>query len=275
MLASIANLASQLEELQLIQCSLLPGELFTFILPSDDTAIWDSLLESVSSPLEADAPLPAQARFEIKLTGAKVWFEIELPRNYPDAGTKPQISIKGEDISRSEQEHWQDVVREKMAGFNVNEFLVYQLISILIPMVHDDMESTSKVSLDLPPTTSLPTPKPYHALLTSHHLISPNKRRSLQQWSSELSISGFAKVGYPGVIYAEGMQENVEELQWLALKVRFIEALGKENRDTGKLLLPKWMEFEKVGQVVEEMRNRGREEYITEMGIGSVGLGGP
>ncbi|KAG1738668.1 uncharacterized protein EDB91DRAFT_1054485, partial [Suillus paluster] len=43
-----------------------------------------------------------------------------------------------------------------------------------------------------------------------------------------LSISGFAKVGYPGIIYTEGAQENVEEfvanvksMQWLALRVRF------------------------------------------------------
>ncbi|EKM61812.1 uncharacterized protein PHACADRAFT_56794, partial [Phanerochaete carnosa HHB-10118-sp] len=62
----------------------------------------------------------------------------------------------------------------------------------------------------------------YHALLTSHHLISPTKRRNMQQWSAQLHVSGFAKVGYPSVIYCEGSQDQIEQfianikaMQWL------------------------------------------------------------
>lgn len=116
----------------------------------------------------------------------------------------------------------------------------------------------------------------YHALLTSHHLISPNKRRSLQSWSASLLIAGFAKVGYPGVIYAQGQRENVEEfvanikaMQWLALKVRFIEPL--EGEPVVSAPEKRWNEFQKVGEVVEEMRRIGREQFIVEMGIGSAG----
>lgn len=123
----------------------------------------------------------------------------------------------------------------------------------------------------------------YHALLTSHHLISPNKRRSLHQWSNELSLTGFAKVGHPGVIYCEGEQAHVEEfvanvkaMQWLALRVRFIEPLAEAGKleDHGKSISDErrhWSEFEKVGEVVEEMRRLGREQYVVEMGIGSAG----
>jgi hypothetical protein len=87
-----------------------------------------------------------------------------------------------------------------------------------------------------------------------------------------LSISGFAKVGYPGIIYAEGVQSNVEEfvanvkaMQWLALRVRFIEPVG------GAKFESYWVEFQKVGEVVEEMKRIGREEFILEVGIGSAG----
>jgi len=48
----------------------------------------------------------------------------------------------------------------------------------------------------------------------------------LTQWSSELSLFGFAKIGQPDLIYAKGDKENVgefvrnvREMQWL---VRFI-----------------------------------------------------
>lgn len=117
----------------------------------------------------------------------------------------------------------------------------------------------------------------YHALFTSHHLISPTKRRNLQQWSSSLSISGFAKVGYPGVIYAEGIYENVQDLvddikamQWLALRLRFMEPAPGGS---GYANIPQrqWKEFQKVGEVTEEMRRIGREKYVVEMGIGSAG----
>jgi acylphosphatase len=106
--------------------------------------------------------------------------------------------------------------------------------------------------------------------------VSPNKRRSLQQWSSSLSVKGFAKVGYPGIIYAQGLEENIEEfvhniksMQWLALRVRFVEPLP-----LGEVVHPDkpWLELEKVGEVLEYMRLIGREKCIVEMGIGSAGF---
>ncbi|KAJ4490056.1 hypothetical protein J3R30DRAFT_3418468 [Lentinula aciculospora] len=118
----------------------------------------------------------------------------------------------------------------------------------------------------------------FHALFTSHHLVSATKRRNLQQWSSALSLSGFAKVGYPGIIYAEGTQESVREyvdnvraMQWLALRLRFIEPVPK---DAGLVKSSpsrrRWSEFQKVGDDMEEMRRIGREKYVVEMGIGSA-----
>lgn len=89
-------------------------------------------------------------------------------------------------------------------------------------------------------------------------------------------ITGFAKVGYPGVIYAQGQRENIEEfvanikaMQWLALRVRFVESLEGETATVDQER--KWSEFQKVGEVVEEMRRIDREKFVVEMGIGSAG----
>lgn len=65
-------------------------------------------------------------------------------------------------------------------------------------------------------------------------------------------------------------------MQWLALRVRFVEPLTDkeelEDRDrSGSDERRHWSEFEKVGEVVEEMRRLGREQYVVEMGIGSAG----
>jgi len=60
--------------------------------------------------------------------------------------------------------------------------------------------------------------------------------------------------------------DNVKGMQWLGLKVRFVEQLDHPN-----MTRRRWIEFQKVGEVVEEMRRIGREKYVVEMGIGSLG----
>lgn len=170
---------------------------------------------------------------------------------------------------------------------------VFELVSThLLPRLHaalnpppadNQAPSPSTPSAD-PPTVHADTQEPewYHALFTSHHLVSPTKRRSLQQWSASLSLAGFAKVGHPGVIYCEGALAQVEEfvsnvkaMQWLALRLRFIEPLPdefKRGTQPGDERRRRWVEFEKVGEVVDEMRRLGREKYVVEMGIGSAGI---
>lgn len=155
----------------------------------------------------------------------------------------------------------------------------------LLPLLHAEFDNesappghevaTSNINIVTP---SSPRPH-YHTLLTSHHLISPQKRRSLHQWSSDLRIRGFAKVGYPGIIYAEGARDDVEEfvgnvraMQWLALRVRFVEPVAEgPTEGENDELKARWVEFEKVGEVVREMKRVGKEEFVMEMGIGSAG----
>ncbi|KAG1902693.1 uncharacterized protein F5891DRAFT_978580 [Suillus fuscotomentosus] len=247
-------LDSQLQELQLIQHSLLPGESFSFALPPEDSRIWTSLLHSFNTAASTTtlssllSPVP-QVKFEVKAADARIFFEVQFPERYPedsdvDTARVPFISVNGEGISRDEA--------SPLAGL-----------------------CSGEISREQQSTNRLPEKADYHALLTSHHLVSPTKRRSLQRWSSELSISGFAKVGYPGVIYAQGSQENIQEfvanvkcMQWLALRVRFVEPIDLANDKNHR----GWTEFQKVGEVVEEMKRRGRDKYITEMGIGSSAL---
>ena len=80
------------------------------------------------------------------------------------------------------------------------------------------------------------------------------------------------------MIYCEGAQSSVEEfvgnvkaMQWLALRVRFVELLPGTSVAAETSERRRWVEFEKVGEVVQEMKRIGRESYVVEMGIGSAG----
>ncbi|GLB43703.1 putative protein of unknown function (DUF1115) [Lyophyllum shimeji] len=273
------SLTKQLEELQLIRCSLLPDEVLLFL---DDHDTWTNLVaaQTDAATISRDQRPTSAARVQVKVDAAKISFVVGIPLNYSGniAEAAPMFTVKGDEISRLEHDRWQRVIEESLKEIGDTEYPIYQLLSShLLPLVHEALELRGFQD-PVGPTDATPvSPCPIcHALLTSHHLISPNKRRSLQNWSASLSISGFAKVGYPGVIYAQGQKENVEEfvanikaMQWLALKVRFVEELpdGETTIEEER----RWKEFQKVGEVVEEMRRLGREQFIVEMGIGSAG----
>ncbi|KAJ7146412.1 hypothetical protein C8R44DRAFT_757371 [Mycena epipterygia] len=255
----------QLEELQLIQFTLLPEEVLTFL--DEEGPIWSRLLYDYAGDSQPGALPATPPRIQVKPHHSKIWLEAQFPA--ADSVDIPRVSIKGENITRSEQESWQSIIHEKMDEIAASDFPVYQLLCLhLLPLLHDQMPAELEAP---PPANDVPSER-FHALFTSHHLISPKKRRALQQWSSSLAVTGFAKVGYPGVIYAQGERSSVEEfvanvkaMQWLALRLRFLEPLPAGGGEEAQ----GWTEFEKIGEAVNAMRRLGREDWIVEMGIGS------
>lgn len=139
--------------------------------------------------------------------------------------------------------------------------------------IKKNLEAQANDSLKQPPSSTRDE-EPYLALFTSHHLISPQKRRSMKQWSSSLHLHGFAKIGYPGVIYVEGAKCDVEEfvssvkaMQWLNLRLRVIQSIGSKVEPGGSDSTRSWEEIEKMGDVVDEMKRRGGEEHLMELGM--------
>ncbi|GBE77610.1 hypothetical protein SCP_0104900 [Sparassis crispa] len=293
-----STLSGQLEELHLLRCSLLPGESLTFD-PSEDTDHWCELLDAYAEdPEQVTARAPSTlplARFAVQLEEANVWFDVELPAAYraatgaadaenPDAPVLPRVSVKSLYLAREEQARWQAAVQEAMVEVRDSEYPVYDLISThLLPLLHAELEVDGEPGGSTAPAPSkLPEDETdnrrYHALLTSHHLVAPSKRRALHAWAAELALAGFAKLGHPGVLYCSGTHGAVTEfvrrvkaLQWLALRVRFIEPLTQSGVEESYQKGGRWIEFEKVGEVVAEMRRLGRERFVVEMGIGSAG----
>ena len=129
-----AHLQKQLEELNLLQCSLMPGETLHFVSANTDDTPWPDLLaaysESGPSTEPGDNLIASPACFQLRVDSASVWFEIELPLGYPPSAehpraehTLPQVSVRGDQISRSEHERWQAVVKEKMQEVRDSEYV--------------------------------------------------------------------------------------------------------------------------------------------------------
>lgn len=112
-------LSHQLEEIQLIQCSLLPNELFTLVLSENDKEEWLTLLQGVSfGPSDTDTRSESiihpssPCRFKLEVLGVPLHFEIEIPKDYPL--TLPLVYVRGDSIERLLQEKWQAIVSEKL-----------------------------------------------------------------------------------------------------------------------------------------------------------------
>jgi hypothetical protein len=154
----------------------------------------------------------------------------------------------------------------------VRRYPLFELFTAhLLPLLHDlpgPAEPAAAPAAEPAPADA----ERFHALLTSHHLKAPSKRRALAGWAAQHALAGFAKLGHPGVLYVSGARAGVDvfvrdtkALQWLALRVRFVEPAPPGELEPG------WAELEKVGEVVEWMRARGLERFVVEMGIGSAG----
>ena len=89
-----------------------------------------------------------------------------------------------------------------------------------------------------------------------------------------MRLVGFAKVGHPGIMYAEGQRDQlldwlreVKSWQWLALRVRIaVEPLEHCAENTERH--GEWTEYEKISDSLEWLRMRGRENVLLDIGMG-------
>ena len=116
------TIAKQLEEFQLIQCSLIPGEHFFF---KDDEDAWNELLAAHNAADTIFIPENlSPARIHVLLdrcgTGKAICLEAQIPHLYAGnlaAHCLPLFSIRGDGVSRLNQEQWKDVIRQKLQEF--------------------------------------------------------------------------------------------------------------------------------------------------------------
>lgn len=130
-------------------------------LPPDDRDEWQALLRDYAELLEPaqgrDAGWrPAAAcRFEVRIRDVPLWFEVELPRGYPEHDA-PAVYVRGDAIDRAEQERWQTIVRDKMDELKAEE-------TEYVTYVHFQMEFLIIIQISSPKpllTNSSPSPPP-------------------------------------------------------------------------------------------------------------------
>lgn len=150
----------------------------------------------------------------------------------------------------------------------------YMISTHFLPVLQEHALETTENRPAKAATSTQVTYQPGHLLFTSHHLLSPTKRRLLSSLSSSHHLKGFGKVGYPGIIYAQGDLPDLEDFarevkswQWLALKLRVLEVDTTDDKQTrpGRC---EWQEVTKIGEALEWLKAVGKDYLLTDSGFG-------
>lgn len=287
------------DELEIIRASLLPSEELIYLSPHTSTWLSAPADGSSTDPKLEDPSTPFL--LEIKSSASSYRIHIEILKQDYYSRKNVKLQIKSSEMGREEALGWGMWVEERLdeswdEGVETSFPLYHVLTTHLLPNLQDHSDSHPTPAPINPSTTHshshstrvTSTYTPSHILFTSHHLLAPSKRRNLSSLSSSLRLQGFAKVGHPGLIYAEGDLEDLEEFgrevkgwQWLNLRMRVLEEdetgegkgkgkMGGTGQEEGRRK-GEWMELGKVGEAVDYLRERGKERLLLDIGIGAGG----
>jgi hypothetical protein len=111
-----------------------------------------------------------------------------------------------------------------------------------------------------------------------HHIIGTAKRQCIAQWSKQLGINGWARIGYPGILILEGPECTVElmvrllqRLRWKLMVVRGEERIelpsGAASLDAARVIPSHGViEVLDTSDIADRCRAAGIEElFLTSM----------
>ncbi|KAH0269724.1 DUF1115-domain-containing protein, partial [Aureobasidium melanogenum] len=185
--------------------------------------------------------------------------EFSLPDTYPDT-QKPHVYLScGGDVGTSTRKRARaklaEIVEEQETGMEMLDLIV-TLFTEYLPELTEAKSHTDQHQ-DKEGNHQQHTSKIKRVVIWSHHLLATSKRKDIQAWSKELSLSGFSRPGHPGSIFVEGDEDQVDEfvrrlkqLRWQALQVRGEETADKRICGPGDGVL----EVEGLGDIAEALK---------------------
>ena len=161
------------------------------------------------------------------------------------------IALKCEEISSEEKKSIMNQIQEISNNANDEETL-YVLFQTGIDKCTEMVESARKTRLFIQNEMlqqKIELEKLYQQsqipilgrrMIFSHHIIADSKRSAVCNWAAELKLSGFSKIGWPGLILVEGDEENckiyVQSLQRLRWKMLVVRGEQQVKGDMGQSL---------------------------------------
>ncbi|KAI4729169.1 DUF1115-domain-containing protein [Aureobasidium sp. EXF-10728] len=185
--------------------------------------------------------------------------EFSLPDTYPDP-QRPHVYLScGGDVATSTRKRARaklaQLVEEQEPGMEMLDLIVTLFTEYLSELT--EVTSSTEQQQDKEGGSHQHASRIKRVVIWSHHLLATSKRKDVQAWSKELSLSGYSRPGHPGSIFVEGDEDQVDEfvrrlkqLRWQALQVRGEETADKRICGPGDGVL----EVEGLGEIAEALK---------------------
>ncbi|KAF0696150.1 Aste57867_13066 [Aphanomyces stellatus] len=197
---------------------------------------------------------------------------LSFPKDYP---TEPlEMELQCPTLPRSSKQAIVNCLQQlaqECAG-DVCTLQIYQEALTMLEEIHSEMAAAS-LPPEQPPIDRIPLVVVSSVIgrraIYFHHIIAPGKRQVVKDWAKELGLGGFAKIGWPGVIIAEGIEAYVAEyvkrlqhLRWKQMVVR-----GEQTDGARKLSTP-FVELTDMSDLATRCHDVGLSElFLTTMKI--------
>ncbi|EPS35450.1 hypothetical protein H072_11134 [Dactylellina haptotyla CBS 200.50] len=206
--------------------------------------------------------------------------EFTLPSGYPSTSRPAVYLTCGDTVDTRARKETRSVLAtlvneicEDGAGNEVLDIIIQRFVDeIATPNTHDSSITMAAQEASTQRDQAVIYKR---VVIWSHHLLSTAKRKDIISWSAELRLAGFSRPGYPGGIFVEGEEGDVDEfvsrlkgLKWQALQIRGVE-VGKERvLGEGRGVT----EVGGLGEVVDGLKDEGcRNMFLDGMRIGVGG----
>ncbi|KAL4199825.1 hypothetical protein AMTRI_Chr03g53230 [Amborella trichopoda] len=200
----------------------------------------------------------------VKVAGRHVSARFYMPRGYPEDEPLHVSVICSGQISRLDHDAINMVAREEACklvghegGFQILQVIQEKAEDLNNRMRHNthNQEKQRREEIDMSICIK-------RVLIWFHHIKSPQKRKSILEWSKSHDIGGYLKSGYPGILVIEGEKscidayvKQVQCLRWQAMSVRAEEE--KEVPSSSTLESSRRFPIEKILAVVKELEDHG------------------
>ncbi|KAH9115567.1 hypothetical protein LEN26_000765 [Aphanomyces euteiches] len=193
--------------------------------------------------------------------------KISFPKDYPDE--QLDVELVCPTLPRSNRQMILDALQQVAAGC-VGEVCVLQIYQEALNLLEEvqNLQTPEAESTPSLPISIVPSVVGRRAIYF-HHIIAPGKRQVVKDWAKELQLGGFSKIGWPGVIIAEGIeayvQEYVKRLQHLRWKQMVVRG---EQTDTTRRLPSTFFELTDMSELAARCNEAGLSElFLTTMKI--------
>lgn len=244
--------AHQLEELQLLQSSLLPEE-FKWIGTSQDAQRWQRQVDGKATDKDTSAAPPMSYAIRLQETQPVIWLGVDYSR---DADREAQVSVQCQDEIAAVKALKEETQRQyAQSKADAVEHRIFDLFTYLQSFLMEHPIETATESepravdasanvKEAPPSKPVPPSRTLtRVIFWSHHLIANSKRKDYSNWAKELDVWILLKIGWPGYLVFEGYPEDVDEivrrtkgLQWAAITMKSTETYDADDTNENPLL---------------------------------------